>query len=186
MIKELAQSPYLETSQTRKSMKMTIDYLDRKIKQKHPIKILDIGQPNPLSKLMKYYFLECDVYNTDGDLDEGFSFVGSLDYDFIVYSHTIEHQFNPLYTLLRFYNVINSHPTIFIILPQRPKFLWFEGHYHEIDHYRMQLLLKRAGLKIVSYESKRIKRDWWFYFTGIRPLLRFFFERVGYYEVKKF
>jgi len=178
MIPEFAQSPFKTTKQTEKSMQCTLEYLRRKIN--YCDTILDVGRVSPLTiKLNDYY----NMYNTVGDLDVKFK-IPKVKFDGILYSHTIEHQFNPLFTLLELKKQMNKDTKLFIILPQRPKFLWTKGHYHEIDHYRMKLLLKRAGLSIISYEKHNPGMVWWFYFTGIRPILRLFLEFNGYYECK--
>lgn len=183
MIDELSRDPYIITEQTENVTDTIIEYLQRKLRRGNKT-MLDIGRRSPLTDIANNNF-NLEIYNTEGDLDAEFSFPdmeGGCDY--ILYSHTIEHQFNPLYTLLQLKKIMAEYTVMFIILPNKPKLLWWEGHFHEIDRYRMQLLLKRAGLTIVSYERHRAWRNWKFYFTGIRPFLRLFCEYNAYYEVK--
>jgi SAM-dependent methyltransferase len=183
MIPELSRDPFNETEQTVNVINTTLYYLSRKGICLSYTRMLDVGRESPLTIAVKILF-GIEVYNTKGDLDEGFYLPRCGYFDYILYSHTIEHQFNPLHTLLELKKVMNSETKMFIILPNKPKFLWWEGHFHEIDPYRMGLLLKRAGLRIVSYERHRVWRGWRFYLTGIRPLLRLFCEYNDYYEVK--
>ena len=191
MIPELSRDPFVETEQTRNVISTTLEYLSRKLTWEGDVFLLDVGRTSPLTVAVNEAF-DIKVYNTSGDLDEVFyipienfnAYCDWIYYDYILYSHTIEHQFNPLHTLLELKKVMNAETKMFIILPCKPKFLWWEGHFHEIDNYRMKLLLKRAGLNIVSYERHRVWRNWKFYFTGIRPLLRLFCEYNDYYEVK--
>lgn len=181
---EFSRDPYITTEQTKNVIKTTIGYLQRKLRR-GPKMMLDIGRRSPLTDVVDNNF-NLTIYNTEGDLDGTFvtpSLSAPLDY--ILYSHTIEHQFNPLYTLLELKEEMDEFTTMFIILPNKPKFLWWDGHYHEIDHYRMKMLLKRAGLTIVSYERHRAWRKWSFYLKGIRPFIRLFCEWNAYYEVRK-
>jgi hypothetical protein len=144
--------------------------------------VLDIGQRSPLTDNIadKFNVLIC---NTAGDLDEAFTFP-DYRYDSIIYSHTIEHQFSPLHTLVKLKMAMQPHTRLFIILPSRTKLLWTLEHYHEIDRYRMQMLIERAGLQIVSYERRKRSRRWYSYLTGIRPFMRLFLEYNAYYEIK--
>lgn len=177
---ELSRDPFIATEQTENVIATILEYLSRKVSMR--TWMLDIGRYSPLTREVKEKF-ELRIENTVGDLDV-LTFGSLKKYDYILYSHTIEHQFNPLHTLLELRKVMNAETKMFIILPCKPKFLWWEGHFHEIDNYRMKLLLKRAGLNIVSYERHRVFRNWKFYLTGIRPLLRLFCEYNDYYEVK--
>ena len=163
-------------------IRQTLDFLKGKLKGT----ILDVGQPSPLTEAIIMNF-PVQVTNTVGDLDEEFTVdhIGYWPFNFIIYSHTIEHQFNPLNTLLGLKYRMNDNTVMFIMLPSRGKLLWTKGHFHEIDHYRMQALLDRAGLKIVAYERRKHWRRWYSYLTGIRPLLRLLFEYNAYYTVKK-
>jgi len=179
MIPEVAQSPYQKnTRQARCVRRQTVNYLK---KLDLHCKILDIGARSPLSDAIEKE-LGLKVVNTTGDLDYSFS-VPVRGSNFILYSHTIEHQFNPLFTLQELRKRL--YGSMLIILPSRPKFLWSKGHYHEIDHYRIKLLLKRAGYRIVSYKRVKFWRDWWQYLS-FRGIMRLLFEYNAYYLVKPF
>ena len=170
------------TKQYQSHIYHTLNYFDGRINKSDII--LDLGNENPLTRKIRHRF-GCFIINTDGDLDEKFyipEFVKS--FDKIIYSHTIEHQFNPLNTLERIKPFMNQESKLYILLPDRGKLLWCKGHFHEIDEYRMGLLAKRAGLEIVSKTRQKIWREWWFYFTGIKPLMRLFFEYHAIYELK--
>ena len=181
MIPELAQTPYQVTPQLEDAMSTTIKYLNRKVRPHSSI--LDVGQVNPLTELLINGDLKPDITNTEGDLDV-FTLRDDVKYDYILYSHTIEHQFNPLHTLLELKKVMTDKTLMFVILPRRGKLLWCKGHFHEIDDYRMRLLLERSGLDIVNLELHKAWRPWYFYLTGIKPILRLFLEFNAYYEVR--
>lgn len=177
---ELSRDPFITTEQTENVIATTLEYLSRKVSMR--TWMLDVGRVSPLTLEVKEKF-ELQIVNTHGDLDN-IDLSYNSPFDYILYSHTIEHQFNPLHTLIELKKVMHSQTKMFIILPSKPKFLWWEGHFHEIDHYRMTLLLKRAGLTVISYERHRVFRHWTFYLTGLRPMLRLFLEYNDYYEVK--
>ena len=184
MIAQFASTPWQNTRQHDYHVRDVLRYLRGRILNYHGITMLDIGKISPLTLAVKERYEKLIIWNTDIDIDtEPIDFLAAVDY--VLYSHTIEHQFNPLYTLLEIYNLMKDDSVMFIILPRRGKLLWDKGHYHEIDHYRMKLLLERAGYEIISYELHKAWRPWWFYLTGIRPLMRLFFEFNAYYEVKK-
>jgi len=184
MIKEFNQSPYVVTNHVASTMDSTIKYLIAHVPYwGFGQTMLDVGQRSPLTALIEFYFPQMKVDNTEGDLDT-FGLPETHEYDLVLYSHTIEHQFNPLHTLLELKKVLRHEGRIFIALPQKPQLLWWSGHYHEIDDYRMRMLLKRAGYEVVTYDRRKEWRSPWFYLSGIRPFLRLFFERHGYYEVK--
>ena len=163
--------------QTDVKIKQTIEYLKGAILTNDFI--LDVGQRSPMTASLEKAF-DCNIDNTDGDLDVCFKSPRSK-YNIIIYSHTIEHQFNPLYTLMEIKKRMDSSSTLYIFLPERGKLLWTNLHYHEIDNYRMGLLMERAGLGIIDKVYFKVWHPWYFWLTGIRPMLRLFFEyNVGY------
>jgi hypothetical protein len=186
-LKEFSTNPYEDTKMSYKSRlairvrNQHMEYLRRHVKGDPTI--LDMGARTPMTERLKELSTK-PVINTIGDLDNGFIPAATKFFDTVVYSHTMEHQFNPLYTLLRLREMTTKNAKIFIFLPSRGKLLWTKYHYHEIDKYRFRMLMKRAGMEIVSIEHKKFWGKWWFYLTGIRPLMRLFFERMIYYECK--
>ena len=131
--------------------------------------VLDIGERNRLTeKLEKAYSLKID--NTEGDLDERFN-CPKRRYDLVIFSHVIEHLFNPLFCLDNIKFIMRSDALLVICTPIKPHFLpWGKGHFHEMDEYRFKKLIARAGLKIIQWERFRngpLLSD-----LGIRPILR--------------
>ncbi len=161
----------------------TIKYLRNKFHRMNNSKILDVGQKSPLTEAMQKAFSFSIIDNTSGDLDYGFE-IPNVNYDVVVFCHTLEHIFNPLYCLMRLKKVMKLDASMFIMLPRRGKLLWYKRHFHEIDHYRFGLLMKRAGFKIVSWEHCKPWRSWYQYCTGLRPLYRLFREFHVTYHVK--
>jgi SAM-dependent methyltransferase len=163
------------------NIKLTLDYFKGKLNTKQTI--LDIGGRGPLVDEIEAAF-GVKIDSTDGDLDVGFQ-IPDKKYDVVIYSHTIEHQFNPLFTLLRIEEVMKPDGRLYIMLPERGKMLWANGHYHEIDEYRMRILLRRADLEVESKIRQKVWRTWYSYFLGFRPFLRLFLEYHAVYCVKK-
>ncbi|WP_339833667.1 methyltransferase [uncultured Flavobacterium sp.] len=160
-----------------KRFNITLDFLKKHIATNELI--LDLGVPNPFSKIM----LENDysVKNTKGeDLDNDQSTLQNDEYSVVTAFEIFEHLLNP-YTILE--NV--KCDKILISIPMR---LWFSSayrsktdkwdrHYHEFEDWQLDWLLEKTGFKIVdsvkfTHSVKKI---------GFRPLLRYFTNR--YYLV---
>lgn len=163
--------------------KQIINIVDKFLEKDIEYDILDVGEYNPFSKRLEYH-LGYKIDNTTGNLDVKIKTPKKV-YDLIVFSHVIEHLFNPLYVLKELRKRLSISGIMIIALPQRPKFLWTDHHFHEIDHYRMQELLKEAGFEILTYKKLRIWRRFSFYLSGIRPILRIFWKTNSIYIVQK-
>ena len=154
MLEELAKNPYINYGKfiDRYKTRKTLSFL-KPILFYNNLSVLDVGQHSPLTdEIEKYFNIKLD--NTTGDLDVLFT-MPKKNYDVIIYSHTIEHQFNPLYTLIKLKDALKNNGRIYIFVPDRNiKLLWSKGHYHEIDTYRMYLICKRVGLQIIGEKSK--------------------------------
>lgn len=184
-LSELTRNPYdADNEQSKNQLKQLGEYLTGKINSNQ--KILDIGRRSPATDYLEKFF-NVKVENTDGDLDlPGFLNTDSV-FDVIIFSHTIEHLFAPLNTLLELKKYMHSggkDSYLYIILPSRPKFLWSKQHFHEIDNYRMKLLLERAGFEVLEYSRLKMERGFFDYIRGIRMFLRLFFEFNAYYKCK--
>ena len=144
-----------------------------------PIKLLDLGTPNSLSKVIssKGY----NVINTQGqDLDVEPNVVNDVDVELVTAFEILEHLVAP-------FNVLKSIKSKKLIatIPLR---LWFakayknkndswDRHFHEFEDWQFDWLLEKAGWTIIDTE-KWISRT---KINGIRPLLRNFTPR--YYAV---
>jgi len=186
---ELANTKEQLFSRTDRTLKVhiknTIKYLMKNVNYYYTGNILDVGQRSPLTDAMRKVFKYSAIDNTTGDLDLDFK-IPKDEYDLVVFCHTMEHIFNPLYCMLRLKEVMKSDSSMFVMLPRRGKLLWYNRHFHEIDHYRFSLLMKRAGFKIINWEYCKPWRSWYQYFTGLRPFYRLFREfHITYQVVKK-
>ncbi|MFC4739425.1 methyltransferase [Flavobacterium ponti] len=160
-----------------KRFNITLDFLKKHISTNESI--LDLGVPNPFSKIMDENGYS--VKNTKGeDLDNDQTTLLKEDYSVLTAFEIFEHLLNP-YTILE--NVKCNK--ILISIPMR---LWFSSayrsktdkwdrHYHEFEDWQLDWLLEKTGFKIVdsikfTHPVKKI---------GFRPLLRYFTNR--YYLV---
>jgi len=160
-----------------KRFNITLDFLKKHISTNESI--LDLGVPNPFSKIMDENGYA--VKNTKGeDLDNDQSTLKKEDYSVVTAFEIFEHLLNP-YTILE--NI--KCDKVLISIPMR---LWFSSayrsktdkwdrHYHEFEDWQLDWLLEKTGFRIVdsvkfTHPVKKI---------GFRPLLRYFTNR--YYLV---
>ena len=166
-----------EKTYPNKRFKLTLEFLKKHITTSETI--LDLGVPNPFSKIMQANGYT--VINTRGeDVDKDQSTLQKETYSVFTAFEIFEHLLNP-YTVLE--NV--TCDKILISIPMR---LWFSAayrsktdpwdrHYHEFEDWQLDWLLEKTGFKIIdriqfTHPVKKI---------GFRPLLRFFTPR--YYLV---
>ncbi|MVO07933.1 methyltransferase [Flavobacterium sp. TP390] len=166
-----------EKTYPNKRFKLTLEFLKKHITISETI--LDLGVPNPFSKIMQANGYT--VINTKGeDVDKDQTTLQNETYSVFTAFEIFEHLLNP-YTVLE--NV--TCDKILISIPMR---LWFSAayrsktdpwdrHYHEFEDWQLDWLLEKTGFKIIdriqfTHPVKKI---------GFRPLLRFFTPR--YYLV---
>ncbi|WP_284651682.1 methyltransferase [Flavobacterium terrisoli] len=160
-----------------KRFNITLQFLKKHITTSETI--LDLGVPNPFSKIMEDNGYT--VKNTKGeDVDNDQSALQSESYEVFTAFEIFEHLLNP-YTVLQ--NV--KADKVLISIPLR---LWFspayrsktdmwDRHYHEFEDWQLDWLLEKAGFKIVD----RVKFTHPVKKLGFRPLLRWITPR--YYLV---
>lgn len=160
-----------------KRFNITLQFLKKHIQTTETI--LDLGVPNPFSKIMEDNGYT--VINTKGeDVDNDQSALQSENYQVFTAFEIFEHLLNP-YTVLE--NV--KADKILISIPLR---LWFspayrsktdmwDRHYHEFEDWQLDWLLEKTGYKIID----RVKFTHPVKKLGFRPLLRWITPR--YYLV---
>lgn len=160
-----------------KRFNITLQFLKKHIAPTETI--LDLGVPNPFSKIMEDNGYT--VINTKGeDVDKDQSALQSKNYQVFTAFEIFEHLLNP-YTVLE--NV--KADKVLISIPLR---LWFspayrsktdmwDRHYHEFEDWQLDWLLEKTGWKIVD----RVKFTHPVKKLGFRPILRYFTPR--YYMV---
>ncbi|QXD15245.1 class I SAM-dependent methyltransferase [Rhodocaloribacter litoris] len=144
-----------------------------------PARLLDLGAPNPLARVMQA--AGYTVQNTHGDLDEHPEIVCGVDVEAVTAFEILEHLVGPL-------NVLRAirAPRLFATVPLR---LWFarayrnpsdpwDRHFHEFEDWQFDWLLEKAGWRIVRREKWTSPGGGF----GIRPVLRRFVPR--YYAVE--
>lgn len=171
-----------EKTYPNKRFKLTLEFLKKHITTSETI--LDLGVPNPFSKIMQANGYT--VINTKGeDVDKDQSALQNETYSVFTAFEIFEHLLNP-YTVLE--NV--TCDKVLISIPMR---LWFspayrsktdpwDRHYHEFEDWQLDWLLEKTGFKIIdriqfTHPVKKI---------GFRPLLRYFTNRYYLvYAIKK-
>jgi SAM-dependent methyltransferase len=141
---------------------------------------LDIGERNPLTERLEGKY-SVHIRNTSGDLDNP-----KLNgvFDSIFCFEVIEHLMNPLNLLLEIRRVLRPSGRLFLSTPKhKPHFLWGQYHFTEFDEERLRALVTRAGFEIRRKAEFRTMPIWW-HFLGIRPLIRFFHNKVFILELK--
>lgn len=142
---------------------------------------LDIGDRSPMTNILEDIY-KIDFENTTVDLDlEPLS--GK--YDIVTSFEVIEHLFNPLFSLNEIYKVLNDNGVLYLSTPlYKPGFLWSPNHFHEMKRESIENLFKKSKFEIIRVSTFKIHPTP-FYFKGLRPLLRLFFEKVQIFELKK-
>lgn len=158
--------------------KKTLSFLEGIINEQD--KILDLGPPNPFSKLLRSKGYQVENTPEKLDLDLDYEQVLDNSYDVVTAFELIEHLVSP-FPLLQ--NI--KSPKLIASVPLKmwfAKAYWnendpFDRHYHEFESRQFDMLLNKAGWKIKKAEKwiSRSKK------IGIRPILRRFTPR--YYIV---
>lgn len=156
----------------------TVSFLKKVIPP--PANLLDLGIENPFVEILAENGYTINNTDLNQDLDIDFHQVLDDNYDVVTAFEIFEHLVAP-------FNILRSIKTDKLVASV-PLRLWFKSaywnesdpwdrHYHEFEPRQFDMLLDKAGWKIVdsmkwsSYDNK----------LGIRPLLRRFYPR--YYLV---
>lgn len=143
--------------------------------------ILDMGVNNPFSEIMRKEGWKVD--NTGGeDLDFDQSKLKEDGFDFVTSFEILEHTLNPFEIL----KAVKAK-RMFISIPLR---YWFKSayksdtdmwdrHYHEFEDWQLDWLLEKTGWKIIRSEKWKSAGS----IIGIRPFLRYFYNRYYIVEV---
>jgi len=138
--------------------------------------VLDVGKRNYFTKLLegKYWInlIDHKIDSTEGDLDLVFN-CPRKDYNFVHYNNVIEHQYNPLFTLLEIKKRMRLNGILILGTPLKPNWMTFSScHFHEFNKYQYYSLLDRAGFVEVA------KTHYCHEFgLGIRKLIGGFYNR---------
>jgi hypothetical protein len=159
----------------------TLKFLKESLKA--DAKILDLGVDNPFSEIMRNE--GWTVENTGGeDLDLDQSALKVEGYDCATAFEILEHTLNPLEILRAV-----SAKKMYVSIPMR---YWFKSayrsktdmwdrHYHEFEDWQFEWLIEKAGWRIVRSEKWKAGGS----VFGIRPFLRFFYDRYYLVEIER-
>jgi SAM-dependent methyltransferase len=141
---------------------------------------LDVGDRTPLTAMLEAHF-SCPFENTTVDLD-----VERLSGSFAVVTafEVLEHLYNPLHALLEIKRIlVGMDARLFLSMPLwKPQLLASSDHFHEMTRDAALSLFNRAGFVVLRSAEFRIRQPF-FYLTGVKPLLRAWYEKVQIYEL---
>jgi SAM-dependent methyltransferase len=141
---------------------------------------LDLGDRTPFTASLEQLF-DCRFETTNIDLD-----VERLDGSFAVVTafEVLEHLYNPLHLLLEVRRILHGEGgRLFVSMPvAKPAFLASADHFHEMSRDAARSLFMRAGFRVIRSGEFRIRHPL-FYLTGVKPLLRAWYEKVQIYEL---
>ena len=146
----------------------TLEFLNNYLPK--DLKILDLGTPNKLSDFLKnhgYKIMSCHGFDFDLEPEK----VNIFDHDVLVALEVFEHMVSP-FPLIR----DTKANKMVVTVPLR---LWFSSayrnakdsydqHFHEFESWQLDMLLEKAGWKIIAREK-------WtppFELNGFRSFLR--------------
>jgi SAM-dependent methyltransferase len=166
-------------------IRATMDLL-RRHRDTLPARVLDIGGDSPLGQAITQEFGTERVHtHHDLDVDE---LEGS--WPCIFCFEVIEHLGSPLRLMQQIHDHLEEGGTAFISTPLvynrlRPTH-WLRGKHHifEMDRFQLEFILEKAGF-VVEEEVLCRYLDTWKYFTGLRPLIKFFTDRCVIWKLKK-
>ena len=141
---------------------------------------LDLGDRTPFTAVLEQHF-GCPFENTTIDLDlEPLS--GS--FGVVTAFEVLEHLYNPLHALLEVKGLLaGKDARLFVSMPLRkPFFLASPDHFQEMTRRSALSLFTRAGFAVLRSVEFRIRHPL-FYLTGVKPLLRAWYEKVQIYEL---
>ncbi len=141
---------------------------------------LDLGDRTPFTALLEQHF-GCTFDNTMVDLDlEPLSGCFGV----VTAFEVLEHLYNPLYALLEIKRLLaGKDARLFVSMPLwKPPVLASPDHFHEMTRHSARLLFTRAGFTVLRSAEFRIRHPL-FYLTGLKPLLRAWYEKVQIYEL---
>jgi len=142
--------------------------------------ILDLGPTNPFSGILKSEGFKLENTPTGLDLDLDYSIVSQEKYNIVTAFEILEHLVSPFPLLQSI-----AAPKLIASVPLN---LWFakaywnekdpyDRHYHEFESRQFDMLLDKAGWKIIKSEKWKSKSSK----IGLRPFLRGITDR--YYIV---
>ena len=115
-----------------------------------------------------------------------FPYVGSNANKSRYFRKILEHLFNPLYHLTEVKGMLSENGKIILSTPlAKPRVLWAKKHFHEMSIKSIKALFEASGFKIIRQEIFRV-HPFIFYFSGVMPLLRLFYDKIQIYELSHF
>ena len=155
------------------TLRFVREYLDWTIKD-----VLDIGEHNEFGEKMAYV-LSLEYHSTKGNLNNIEWLVSfRVEPDIVFCFEILEHLKNPDLFLSNLQSACSDDAQVFLSYPQNPLFLRGKHHFHEFKDDEFLTLID-PYFEVVAHKRTPHWNDWWYYFTGVRPVLRFFCQLFG-------
>ena len=99
----------------------------------------DVGEPNKKAMIISKAFNKeySSITAPDFNFDQ-LETSGHIYFDLITCFEVLEHLTNPAFLLKNIVNLMHKDTVLFISTPGRPKWMWSDIHYHEIDRRRIE------------------------------------------------
>ncbi len=134
---------------------------------------IDMGETNPRMEYMKSQLSRIQIDQCTVN-DFNFDRVNTdTKYDAVFAFDIFEHIQNGLFFMSQMKELIKDDGSIYINVPENPRWLWARKHYFEMKHLRFEKwIVVPLGLKIVRQKRIIFFADWRAMFIGIRPLIK--------------
>jgi hypothetical protein len=171
---------YLNDPAHRIRWQRTLDFLAGSLSGASLSSGLDLGERTPFTDTLEHHF-GCPFENTTVDLD---SEPLSGSFAVVTAFEVLEHLYNPLHAMFEVKRILAcADARLFVSMPLwKPSYLASLDHFHEMTRSEALSLFSRAGFAIVRSAEFRIRHPL-FYLTGVKPLLRAWYEKVQIYEL---
>lgn len=148
--------------------------------------IHDIGERNWKSDYMRKHGYTVHQVNANDFNFDKFSIPKNV--RVITCFEVLEHIQNPLFFMQNIADSMDEKSVLFLSTPGRNRMFWTDHHFHEMNAAHLtKWILKPLGLQIIQKRKVRISDGlpWYFYLTGIRPLLRALANNTTIYQITK-
>lgn len=125
--------------------------------------------------------LNLEYYNTNGDLNlNDWHVTGDISkFDMIFCFRVLEMLLNPLLCLSNMRSYCSDNTLVFIFYPKNPHCFEGKHHFHHFTDREFYTLITVAGFEIIGKDRIRLWSKWKYYFTGFRPIVKFFLLLFG-------
>lgn len=148
-------------------------------------RVLHVGGEGMMGKLIRATWgTEYDGTN-DTDFNDEIS-ASPISYDVVLCFEVLEHVMNPLNAMRDIYRLLIPGGVCYLSTPILGWIPIFHTnlHFTEYQISKLKILFEYAGFEIVRQEAFNPVPAW-AVFTGVRPIVRYLFQRIVLYELRR-